>query len=186
MTTAKEILAQELKHISEEARDVLELVRAKKSSTVMKERQVLTREELIRRAARHPEFPNPNAPPFEQIVPIETRGVPASELLIAESPLMLYYLDASAWVKRYFDEIGSSFVRDLFAGRWDFCCSPLGFIEVGSTIARKRKAGEVTLQESEMKRASLLNDWRSFLQVEMTPAAVQRLRCYQRTWPPRR
>ena len=87
MTTAKEILAQELEHISEEdARDVLELVRAKKSSTDIKERQVLTREELIRRAARQPGIglPDPDAPPFEQIVPIETRGIPASELLIAD------------------------------------------------------------------------------------------------------
>ena len=87
---------------------------------------------------------------------------------------MLYYLDASAWVKRYFDEIGSSFVRDLFAGRWDFCCSPLGLIEVGSTIARKRKTGEVTPQEFAMKRASLLNDWQRFLRVEMTPSVVKR------------
>jgi predicted nucleic acid-binding protein len=30
---------------------------------------------------------------------------------------MLYYLDSSAWVKRYFDEAGSGRVRHLFAWR---------------------------------------------------------------------
>ena len=27
---------------------------------------------------------------------------------------MLYYLDSSAWVKRYFDEVGSGYVNGLF------------------------------------------------------------------------
>ena len=49
-------------------------------------KDILAREELIRRAAGHPGIglPDPDAPPFEKIVPIETRGIPASELLIAD------------------------------------------------------------------------------------------------------
>jgi predicted nucleic acid-binding protein len=87
---------------------------------------------------------------------------------------MLYYLDSSAWVKRYFDEAGSGRVRHLFAQHEILCCSPLGLIEVGSTMARKRTAGEVRPEEFEPKWTSLLKDWRRFLRMEMTPAVVQR------------
>jgi len=87
---------------------------------------------------------------------------------------MLYYLDSSAWVKRYFDEAGSGRVRHLFAQQETLGCSPLGLIEVGSTMARKRTAGEVKPEEFEGKRTSLLKDWRRFLRMEMTSAVVQR------------
>ena len=60
---------------------------------------------------------------------------------------MLYYLDSSAWVKRYFDEAGSEGVNDLFEQFQLLGCSPLGLIEVGSTMARKRNAGEVKAEE---------------------------------------
>ena len=53
-------------------------------------------------------------------------------------------------------------------------CSPLGLIEVGSTMARKRNAGEVTDEEFEPKWASLLKDWRRFLRIDVTPAVVLR------------
>jgi predicted nucleic acid-binding protein len=87
---------------------------------------------------------------------------------------MLYYLDSSAWVKRHFDEAGSGRVRHLFAQQETLGCSPLGLIEVGSTMARKRTAGEVKPEEFEGKRTSLLKDWRRFLRMEMTSAVVQR------------
>ena len=87
---------------------------------------------------------------------------------------MLYYLDSSAWVKRYFDEAGSGWVRDLFVQHETLGCSPLGLVEVGSTMARKRAAGEVRPEEFQPKRASLLKDWRRFLRMDMTPAVVQR------------
>jgi predicted nucleic acid-binding protein len=87
---------------------------------------------------------------------------------------MLYYLDASAWVKRYFQEAGSEAVDDLFGQSEALGCSPLGFIEVGSAMARKRTAGTVTADEFEAKRALLRNDWRHFLRIEMTPMIEER------------
>jgi predicted nucleic acid-binding protein len=88
--------------------------------------------------------------------------------------MMLYYLDSSAWVKRYFNEAGSERVDGLFEPHQTLGCSPLGLIEVGSAMARKRTAGEVLPEEWEPKRAALLKDWRRFLRMEMTPAVVQR------------
>ena len=86
MASVKEIPVQAVERLSEEdARRVLELLRTEKTAGVM-QRSKLTREELIRRAAGHPgiHVPDPDAPPFEKVEPIETRGVPASQMLIAD------------------------------------------------------------------------------------------------------
>jgi hypothetical protein len=56
---------------------------------------------------------------------------------------MTYYLDSSAWVKRYFEETGSDWVDSLFEGGHLLSCSTLGLIEVMATAARKRAAGAV-------------------------------------------
>jgi hypothetical protein len=87
---------------------------------------------------------------------------------------MLYYLDSSAWVKRYFDEAGSEVVDGLFSQSETLGCSPLGLVEVGSAMARKRTAGSVSVGEFEARRASLLKDWRHFLRSEPSPSIMQR------------
>ena len=87
MASVKEILVREVEGLSEEdAQEVLDLLRTKKNGAVTPGRPKLTREELIKRAAGHPGIhaPDPNAPPFERIEPIETRGIPASQMLIAD------------------------------------------------------------------------------------------------------
>jgi hypothetical protein len=87
VASVKEILVREVERLSEEdAQEVLDLLRTKKNGAVTPGRQKLTREELITRAAGHPGIhaPDPNAPPFERIEPIETRGIPASQMLIAD------------------------------------------------------------------------------------------------------
>ena len=87
MASVKEILVREVERLSEEdAQEVLDLLRTKKNGAVTPDRPKLTREELIRRAAGHPGIhpPDPDAPPFEKIEPIETRGIPASQMLIAD------------------------------------------------------------------------------------------------------
>ena len=78
MPSAKQLLHEKIDQVSEdEAREVLELFRIKKNPT---------REDLIRRAASHPGIhaPDPNAPPFRRVEPIECPGIPASELLIRD------------------------------------------------------------------------------------------------------
>ena len=87
MPSEKEILVREVERLSEEdAREVLELLRTKKKAAVTPARPKLTREELIGRAAGHPGIhaPDPNAPPFRRVEPIESPGIPASELLIRD------------------------------------------------------------------------------------------------------
>jgi predicted nucleic acid-binding protein len=65
-------------------------------------------------------------------------------------------------------------VDALFEQLAVLACSPPGLIEVGSTMVRKRNAGEVTGEEYEPKRASLLKDWQRFLRIDVTPSVVLR------------
>ena len=87
MTSAKQLLVQEIERLSEEdAGEVLELLKRKKTTAIRLEKPKLTREDLIKRLAGHPgiRVPDPNAPPFQKFAPIECPGIPASELLIAD------------------------------------------------------------------------------------------------------
>lgn len=87
--------------------------------------------------------------------------------------MILYYLDASAWVKRYYQETGTTWVEDLFAQNRMIACATLGLIEVMATLARKRKAGEIDLSILEQKIQELEEDWEHFIQVQLTDEAVK-------------
>jgi len=78
------------------------------------------------------------------------------------------YLDASAWVKRYYLEPGSDRVQALLASEDPRVCSVLGLVEVMSTLARKRKAQEITPAELSAAIAAIERDWQSFVQVELS------------------
>lgn len=55
--------------------------------------------------------------------------------------MIVYYLEPSAWVKRYLDEPGSAAVNALVRRPVPLTCSTLGPIEVMSAIARKERQG---------------------------------------------
>ena len=85
--------------------------------------------------------------------------------------MTLYYLDASAWVKRYSQERGSGWVRSLLRQQGLlFASATLGFIEVNATLMRKQRAGEF---QSERWKEHLRADWDRFLQVELSRAVVE-------------
>lgn len=86
--------------------------------------------------------------------------------------MTFYYLDASAWVKRYYQETGTTWVQDLFAQNQVIACASLGLIEVMATLARKRKAREIDLPSFEQKAHELEEDWGRFIQVQLTAEVV--------------
>ena len=57
--------------------------------------------------------------------------------------MIFYYLDASAWVKRYYHESGTTWVQSLFEHNQVLACASLGLVEVMATLARKCKAREI-------------------------------------------
>lgn len=82
--------------------------------------------------------------------------------------MIFYYLDASAWIKRYYQESGTTWVQGLFAQNQAIACASLGLIEVTATLARKRKSGEVHPSLLEQKLQELEEDWEGFIQVQLT------------------
>ncbi|HXG36871.1 MAG TPA: type II toxin-antitoxin system VapC family toxin [Dehalococcoidia bacterium] len=82
--------------------------------------------------------------------------------------MKLFYLDASAWVKRYYRETGTAWVQELFAQNPIVACSSLGLIEVMATLARKQKAGELDPLLFAQKAEELEEDWRQFIQIQLT------------------
>lgn len=89
--------------------------------------------------------------------------------------MMLYYLDSSAWVKRYFDERGSDRVDGFFEEEHLLSCSTLGLIEVRATAARKCAGGAIIdVAEFAETKSWVLEEWGSFLWVGLMPEVVER------------
>lgn len=86
--------------------------------------------------------------------------------------MIFYYLDASAWVKRYYRETGTDWIQNLFAQNPTVACATLGVVEVIATLARKRKAVEINLELFEQKAQELDDDWSRFVQVQLTTEVV--------------
>ena len=82
--------------------------------------------------------------------------------------MIFYYLDASAWVKRYYWEPDTRWVQELFAQNPTIACASLGPIEVIATLARKRKARDIDLLSFEQKVQALEEDWARFIQSQLT------------------
>jgi predicted nucleic acid-binding protein len=73
--------------------------------------------------------------------------------------MTIFYLDASAWVKRYLGEEGSRRVNAWMNRDPLVASAALGVTEVLTTVVRKAQAGEL----SEPERDQILNDaWAEF------------------------
>jgi predicted nucleic acid-binding protein len=88
--------------------------------------------------------------------------------------MILYYLDASAWVKRYCAEEGTAHVAGLFAAGASIGCSALGLVEVLSTLTRKGKAGDLPMADSRRTCRDAELDFGLFHKVFLTPALLKR------------
>jgi predicted nucleic acid-binding protein len=86
--------------------------------------------------------------------------------------MILHYLDASAWVKRYYEEPGTSWVDSLFAQNAKLACASLGLIEVVVTLARKGKHGEIDPTSLTQKLREVDGDWGRFVKVQLGPSAL--------------
>ena len=90
--------------------------------------------------------------------------------------MIFYYLDASAWVKRYYQEIGTRWVQKLFTDGEALTCASLGVGEVTATLARKAKAREISRRQVTQKMRELDEDWSRFIQIHLSIEAVTQAR----------
>lgn len=81
---------------------------------------------------------------------------------------MTRYFDASALVKRYVRESGSTTVRRLLASG-TAATSRLSEVEVSSGIVRRAREGAFTIQQRDRMLAALVRDVPALAMVEMTP-----------------
>jgi len=86
--------------------------------------------------------------------------------------MTLYYLDSSAWVKRYYRETGTAWVESLLAQHQPIDCASLGVIEVTAALARKQKARFIASSQVEQKLRDLDRDWQHLVQLELTDQVV--------------
>jgi predicted nucleic acid-binding protein len=77
---------------------------------------------------------------------------------------VVYYLDASAWVKRYFTETGSAWVQSLFRGEITLASTALGYIEVAASLARRSRPGS----SLPMLQNQLRQEWQDMFQLELS------------------
>jgi predicted nucleic acid-binding protein len=81
--------------------------------------------------------------------------------------MIFYYLDASAWVKRYYEEAGTPHVEKLFSEEYLLGCSSLGLVEVVAALSRKEKAGQISRPAREEGLSDLERDWRTLVQIRV-------------------
>lgn len=86
---------------------------------------------------------------------------------------MIYYLDASAWVKRYAEEPGSSWVVGLFRAAGTLTSGTVGVIEVLAALAQKERGGEMTARAGSQAREALEIDQSGMDLVSFSPAVFQ-------------
>lgn len=82
--------------------------------------------------------------------------------------MRLYYLESSAWLKRYVTEAGSAWVRHLFENQEPFACCPLGYSEVSAALARHPGVRQLPSARQNQLRQDFEADWR-----QMLPIAVE-------------
>lgn len=86
--------------------------------------------------------------------------------------MTFYYLDASAWVKRYYQELGTDQVHKLFTQGQTLVCSVLGMLEVWAALVRKGKARELSQTEVSEKLFGLEAEWRGFLKIQLSSGVI--------------
>ena len=79
---------------------------------------------------------------------------------------MIVYIDASALVKRYVDEVGSPSVRTVVA-REVIATSRLSELEIGSGLVRRFREAGISARNLERTLSSLREDIRSIAVVEL-------------------
>jgi predicted nucleic acid-binding protein len=87
--------------------------------------------------------------------------------------MKVFYVDSSAWIKRFCLEDGSDRVARFFAAGPTVGCSALGLVEVLCTLTRKEKAGEMDGSDVTTKCREAERDFSLFYKVFLTPALLR-------------
>ena len=79
----------------------------------------------------------------------------------------MWYCDASAWVKRYVQELGSGTVHSLFERRERMGSSTLGYVEVVADLYRRVSPNSLAVLEPR-----LTADWQGMAHLPLTDGVI--------------
>lgn len=96
---------------------------------------------------------------------------------------MIYYLDTSALVKRYYKEKGSTWVHRLFQPDNVLVVSRVAYAELLAALARKRRNGDIQEEDFAQAVADFEREWREFIVVEVIEAVFADLLSIVRRHP---
>lgn len=96
---------------------------------------------------------------------------------------MIYFLDASALVKRYVEETGSSEVRRLFRRRVEIAVARITEAEVAAALARATRKSEISAEQRERAFALLAADMDSARVIEIRAPVIRSVRDLVVRWP---
>ena len=88
--------------------------------------------------------------------------------------MIIHYLDPSAWVKRYFEEVGSEAASTVFDDAECLACSTFGIPEIAATIARKGRHENLTRETLDALIAQAREDFLLFERVSLSDEMVGR------------
>ena len=88
---------------------------------------------------------------------------------------MIYYIDTSALVKRYYTEKGSSWVHSLFQPENVLVASKVAYAELLAALARKRREKEIKEVDFAHAVESFQQEWKEFVVAEVTEAVFAEL-----------
>ena len=81
----------------------------------------------------------------------------------------MFYLDPSAWVKRYVQELGSAWVHALFTRRERIASSTLGYLEVVAALSRRLSQTDLAMAEPRLEA-----DWQDMGHLPLTAEQIER------------
>ena len=88
--------------------------------------------------------------------------------------MTLFYLDSSAWLKRYFLEPGSGWMTRLFESGNHLASSVLGYIEVASALTRQQVPRKLDEDKLAQLQQQLEEDWGDLTGFPLTDETVCR------------
>ena len=88
---------------------------------------------------------------------------------------MIAYLDTSALVKRYIDEIGTSQVLEIWRMSERVATSPVAFAETLSALHRRRRESSTAIERIRVALEMFRSEWPGFLKIEVSDELNTRL-----------
>lgn len=87
---------------------------------------------------------------------------------------MKLYLDTSALVKFYVEEVGSATIREAIARAETVATTAIAYVEACAAFARRRREGRLSRGDYRRVIQDLQSDWENYLLLEVTHELIRR------------